>query len=97
MKGLAQSMWHWTVANAQVGITYFWLTGYMGVVLLVGFGKVPKEVLEDLTPITVFVMGFWFQRQRSSGDDKPTVASTNGNGSAPIIPPAPPAPNGVSL
>lgn len=66
-------LWHLTVANAQVGLSYFWLLGYFGAVAMTGLGKFPTNVLADLTPITVMVVSFWFQRQRQSAEDKPSA------------------------
>jgi hypothetical protein len=75
MKILAQAMWHWTVANAQVGITYFWLCGYFAVIVITLRGKLPVDVLSTLTPITATVIAFWFSRQRASSDEKPSNPS----------------------
>jgi len=89
-----RDMWHTTVANAQVGITYFWLVGYFGAVAFAGFGRISWDTVKELSPITMLVMTFWFQRQRTSTDQAapsaPTVTAvvTNGSHNAPTPSPA---------
>lgn len=66
------SMTHRAAANAQIGLSYFYLTGYFAVLVLYGLGILKVNVIEDLTPLTAMVLTFWFQRQRTSADTNPT-------------------------
>lgn len=83
---IIQAMWHWTVANAQVGITYFWLAIFAGLALMEGLGLFKISLINQTIPITMLVMSFWFQRQRESGAGKPDVPST------PAVPTSPAQP-----
>ena len=52
-----------------MGLSYFFLAGFFILVGLEGFGYLKINVVDQLGPITMLVMSFWFQRQRVSVDD----------------------------
>lgn len=69
---------HRVAGRAQVGLSYFFLSGFFAVVAAQGLGYLKTDMLSQLSPIVMLVMTFWFQRQRTSVDDphqtNPTTA-----------------------
>lgn len=66
---------HHAVATAQVGLSYFFLTGFFVCVIMYGLGYLKNEVITVLTAGVQLVLSFWFMRQRTSNDspsDPPT-------------------------
>lgn len=60
---------HWAVAKAQVGLSYLFLLGFFGVLLLEGLGYIKNNVSNNLREVLMLVMSFWFMRARTSGDE----------------------------
>jgi hypothetical protein len=66
MKKYIGELWHITVANAQVGITYFFLAGFFAMIGLQGAGVFKIDVTTKLNDVLMLVMSYWFMRQRTS-------------------------------
>lgn len=81
-------MTHRKAGNAQVGLSYFFLTGFFVVLILEGVGYIKANVSNNLREVLMLVMSFWFMRQRVSGDD-PSEQS-HPHPSTPVIPTMPP-------
>lgn len=64
----AKPMTHRTAANAQVGLSYFFLTGFFLLVGLQGLGYIKFDVIGSLKDVLMLVMSFWFMRQRTSAE-----------------------------
>ena len=62
---------HHVVATAQVGLSYFFLTGFFACLILVGLGYLKADIMTSLTAGVQLVLAFWFMRQRTS--DPPTT------------------------
>jgi hypothetical protein len=62
-------MFHRTVANAQVGLSYFFLAGFFTVLILSGLGVLKVDVTHFLEGGATMVLSYWFMRQRSSTDE----------------------------
>lgn len=59
-------MTHRKAGNAQVGLSYFFLTGFFVVLILEGVGYIKANVSNNLREVLMLVMSFWFMRQRDS-------------------------------
>ena len=63
------SLTHWAVAKAQVGLSYVFLLGFFGVLIAQGLGYIKIDIASELKDGLMLVLYFWFQRQRTSGDE----------------------------
>jgi hypothetical protein len=68
------TMTHRRAGNAQIGLSYFFLTGFFVVLILEGLGYIKSNVSNNLREVLMLVMSFWFMRQRTSGDEPTTSA-----------------------
>jgi hypothetical protein len=66
---------HSVAGRAQVGLSYFFLAGFFALLVLEGLGYIKINVVDELGPITMLVMSFWFQRQRTSVDESPPATA----------------------
>lgn len=75
--------------NAQVGLSYFFLIGFFAVVIMEGLGLLKISMVNQLIPIVMLVMTFWFQRQRTTetvGDGDPPRGVPSLNPIQPVTP-----------
>jgi hypothetical protein len=79
---------HRKARSAQVGLSYFFLTGFFIITVMEGLGRFKISLLNQMIPITMLVMSFWFQRQRSSTDEADELK----RGPDPVVPPKTPEP-----
>ena len=63
------TMTHRRAGNAQIGLSYFFLTGFFTVLILEGLGFIKVNVSNNLREVLMLVMSFWFMRQRVTGDE----------------------------
>jgi hypothetical protein len=63
------SMTHRKAGNAQVGLSYFFLTGFFTVLILQGLGYIKIDFIGQLAPMAMLLLSFWFQRQRDTGPE----------------------------
>ncbi len=73
---------HRKARSAQVGLSYFFLAGFFGIIIMQGTGCLKFDVMGQLGPMAMLVLSFWFQRQRTSSDDPTPTPTPN-----PIQPP----------
>ena len=78
-------MKHRTAAFAQVGISYFFLTGFFVAAGLEASGIVKTSLTNELKDGLMLVMSFWFMRQRTTNDPdaNTTTTTTISNSSTP--------------
>jgi hypothetical protein len=84
---ILRDLTHRKARSAQVGLSYFFLAGFFGIIMLEGLGWIKFDVMGQLGPMAMLVLSFWFQRQRSSSDE----ASELHRGPDPVNPIAPPS------
>lgn len=58
-------------ARAQVGLSYFFLAGFFGLIAAEGLGYLKEGTADRLTEGVLLILFFWFQRQRTSEPDPP--------------------------
>lgn len=60
-------------ARAQIGLSYFFLAGFFGVLAAEGLGHLKAGTAQTLREGVLLILFFWFQRQRTSEPDVPTT------------------------
>lgn len=80
---------HRVIAHAQVGLSYFFIAGFLAAIAAEGAGYLKAGTAQTLREGALLILFFWFQRQRSS-EDTPAAPLTT-----PVLTHAPlPAPSG---
>jgi hypothetical protein len=68
-KVLGSNLTHRKARSAQVGLSFYVLTIFFVVIILVGLGYLKMEVLHVVEGVVTIVISFWFMRQRTSVDE----------------------------